>query len=95
MARYVEFWHLDRDPVTKVGTARPAVGSESVLFIDGRWGMRRIHQLAQKVGRQRGFHGYMLRSGPMNRQEDRDFWDSVREINYYDGEGVLLPDAKR
>ena len=81
---YVEFWK-------KVGnTAMPALGSDGVLFVDGRWTLTTMHEQAQKVGRQRKFHGYMVRSGPMNRPGDRDCLTSVREIEYFNDEGEPL-----
>lgn len=73
---YAQLWHPStgwngRDfsgPVKLI----PDVGSDSVVYFDGRWGMERCIFHARKVCIQRGNNGFSIQSGPMNRPGDRE-----------------------
>lgn len=42
----------------------PAVGSDSVMVLDGRWGLARCIAEARSMARARGYKGFSLHAGP-------------------------------
>lgn len=64
---YAEFWKQ-----TASGAIMPCVGSDSILFFDGRWSLNHRIMEARKVCFSRNLYGFTIRSGPMNRPHDRE-----------------------
>lgn len=60
----------------------PALGSDGVLPLDGRWGLIRCADEARKECKRRGFAGFTIERG-------RNFWDShdVRALEVVRGKG--------
>lgn len=63
---YAEFWKK-----TSTGEIMPCVGSDSVLWFDGRWSFTHCIAEARAVCVKRGLYGFSFQSGPMNRPSDR------------------------
>lgn len=64
---YAEFWKR-----TAAGHVMPEVGSDSMLYFDGRWSHAHCISHARRVCHQHGHYGFTMRSGPMNRPADRE-----------------------
>lgn len=68
----IQFWHRGTD-----GKPREACGSDSVYYPDGRWGMARLKTEAHRIAMNRGFIGYSLHTGQMNRPSFRQVGEEV------------------
>lgn len=73
---YAQLWHPSTGWNGKDFTGPvkliPDVGSESVVYFDGRWGERRRIEHARSECVKRGRNGFSIQSGPMNRDYDRE-----------------------
>lgn len=74
--RYATFWKPSTGWNGKDFTGPvkliPDVGSDSVIFFDGRWSRARCVDEARRVCKLRGRNGFTLHSGPMNRPSDSE-----------------------
>lgn len=82
MTRYVQFWTRQTD-----GRVTPALGSDGVLWLDGRWSLQTIRAKAEKQAEalkrvQPHYCAFSVHSGPMNRPHDRCVFGPValREV---------------
>lgn len=62
---YAQFWKL-----TTAAHIIPCVGSDGILFFDGRWSRERCVSYARQMATTRKHYGFTLQSGPLNRQSD-------------------------
>lgn len=57
--QFIQFYRFNPD----VGGYVEAVGSDSIAYVDGRWGPARMRVEAKTIGNSRGYDGYRLCRG--------------------------------